>query len=64
MEMKTKLNKYLMKTTDVTPIEVTAEQYRMIMVDYAGCAAGRKEDGKFYVKLWAHSKYLMAKLGK
>jgi N-methylhydantoinase B/oxoprolinase/acetone carboxylase alpha subunit len=33
-----------------TPIEVTESQYNILMTDYSGIVAGRKEDGKFFVK--------------
>ena len=34
------------------PIEVTENQYRVIMTQLAGICAGKEEDGKFYIKLW------------
>lgn len=39
-----------------TPIEVTENQYNTCMIKLSGIVAGRKCDGKFYVKLWM-SKY-------
>lgn len=33
-------------------IEVTAAEYKVIMVDYKGICAGRVEDGKYYIKIW------------
>ncbi len=34
------------------PIEVTKSQYEKAMVDFSTLIAGRKEGGKFYIKLW------------
>lgn len=48
-----------MKTTDTKPIEVTEKQYYLIMGSYAGCAAGRKADGKFYLKVWMYRKEIL-----
>ena len=39
-----------------TPIEVTENQYNTCMRTLSGIVAGRKCDGKFYIKLWV-SKY-------
>lgn len=37
-----------------TPIEVSKEQYNILMTQCKGIVAGREsEDGKFYVKVWA-----------
>ena len=36
-----------------TPIEVTPHQYRVLMNDARGSCAGKKEDGKFFIKVWA-----------
>ena len=35
-----------------TPIEVTRDQYNIIMNHAKGICAGREADGKYYVKLW------------
>jgi len=35
-----------------TPVEVTEKQYRELTNKFSGIIAGRKEDGKFYIKLW------------
>jgi hypothetical protein len=35
-----------------TPIEVTEKQYRKLMTECAGIVAGRKENGKYYIKVW------------
>jgi hypothetical protein len=34
------------------PIEVTEMQYRVLMNECAGIVAGRKAEGKFYIKVW------------
>ncbi len=34
------------------PFEVTEKQYNRLMVDCAGIVAGRKEKGKFFIKVW------------
>lgn len=33
-------------------VEVSKEQYLMAKVKYAGIIAHRKENGKYYIKLW------------
>lgn len=35
-----------------TPVEVTEKQYGQLMNKYSGAIAGRKEENKFYIKLW------------
>lgn len=43
-----------MKAEDIqydTPIEVTIPQYNNIMRKCAGIVAGRKADGKYYIKV-------------
>lgn len=35
-----------------TPVEVTEKQYNLLMNKFSGIIAGRKEDGKYYIKLW------------
>lgn len=34
------------------PFEVTETQYNKLMYDFSGVVAGRKKDGKFYIKVW------------
>lgn len=34
------------------PIEVNEVQYNHIMHRYSGIVAGRKEGGKFFIKVW------------
>ncbi len=37
-----------------TPIEVTKEQYKVLMIKCRGIVAGHEsDDGKFYIKVWA-----------
>lgn len=38
------------------PIEVTEAQYNRIMIHYSGICFGKKENGKFFIKL-GMSKY-------
>lgn len=35
-----------------TPTEVTEKQFKIIMTDLSGTCAGKKIDGKFFIKLW------------
>lgn len=35
------------------PIEVTKEQYTYLMRRFAGAIAGRTEDGKYWIWVWA-----------
>jgi hypothetical protein len=37
------------------PFEVTEAQYRYLIIEYSGAIAHRKENGKFYIKLWTMS---------
>lgn len=34
------------------PIEVSADQYHVIMRKLPGVCAGRYEDGRYFIKLW------------
>ncbi len=34
------------------PIEVTKKQYHSLMNNFGMVVAGRKEAGKFYIKIW------------
>ncbi|HTD95137.1 MAG TPA: hypothetical protein VK644_15030 [Chitinophagaceae bacterium] len=34
------------------PIEVNRDQYRQLMRDFKAIVAGRKEEGKFFIKVW------------
>ena len=34
------------------PIEVSQTQYNRLMNECDGIVAGRKEDGKYYIKVW------------
>lgn len=34
------------------PIEVTKDQYRILMRECCGIVAGREENGKYYIKVW------------
>ncbi len=34
------------------PVEVTEKQYKELTNKFSGIIASRKEDGKFYIKLW------------
>jgi hypothetical protein len=34
------------------PFEVTENQYNVLMNRCSGIVAGRKEDGKFFIKCW------------
>lgn len=36
-----------------TPIEVTEKQFNETTRIFAGYIASRKEDGKYYIKLWS-----------
>ena len=42
------------------PIEVTEIQYRTLMDKFSGVVAGRKENGKYYIKVWfmKYAKYV------
>lgn len=35
------------------PFEVIEKQYYILMKQFAGGVAGRKEGGKFYIKVWS-----------
>lgn len=34
------------------PIEVTEKQYHYLMGNFGGIVAGRKENNKFFIKVW------------
>jgi len=34
------------------PVEVTEKQYRAVKSEFGGIIAHRKENGKYYIKLW------------
>lgn len=40
-----------------SPFEVTSEQYKNLMNQFAGIVAGKEEDGKYYIKVW-FTKYI------
>jgi len=38
-----------------TPIEVSEEEYRYLTSHFSGSIAHRKENGKFFIKVWYRS---------
>jgi hypothetical protein len=44
-----------MKIEYDTPIEVTKEQYHLVMTEASGIVAGRIDNGKYYIKVWMMS---------
>ena len=38
-------------------LEVSYQQYHVLMKILSGCIAGRSEDGKYFIQVWLDKKY-------